>query len=103
MARQQEAGGSPLWNALDREFPYMALDTCAVDGLCATACPVNIDTGTLVKRFPVFVPLLEHMSGPVRIANNFSFAEKRAALGSTVWHAAERIIASAACTPLLAG
>ena len=51
MARQQEAGGSPLWNALDREFPYMALDTCAVDGLCATACPVNIDTGTLVKRF----------------------------------------------------
>jgi D-lactate dehydrogenase len=29
----------------------MALDTCAVDGLCATACPVDIDTGALTKRF----------------------------------------------------
>jgi D-lactate dehydrogenase len=28
----------------------MVLDTCAVDGLCATACPVSIDTGQLTKR-----------------------------------------------------
>lgn len=37
--------------ALAADFPYMALDTCAVDGLCATACPVDIDTGQLTKRF----------------------------------------------------
>ena len=37
--------------ALDRDFPYMALDTCAADGLCATDCPVSIDTGKLTKRF----------------------------------------------------
>ncbi len=37
--------------ALEAEFPYQALDTCAVDGLCATACPVSIDTGALTKRF----------------------------------------------------
>ncbi len=36
--------------ALDADFPYMALDTCAVDGLCAVACPVGIDTGSLTKR-----------------------------------------------------
>jgi D-lactate dehydrogenase len=29
---------------------YDAIDTCAVDGMCATACPVHIDTGRLVKR-----------------------------------------------------
>jgi D-lactate dehydrogenase len=29
---------------------YEMLDTCAVDGLCATACPVDINTGDLVKR-----------------------------------------------------
>ncbi len=29
---------------------YQVLDTCATDGLCATACPVEIDTGKLVKR-----------------------------------------------------
>lgn len=36
--------------ALETDFPYMLLDTCAVDGLCATACPVGIDTGQLTKR-----------------------------------------------------
>jgi D-lactate dehydrogenase len=39
------------YDALDRDFPYMALDTCAADGLCATDCPVQIDTGKLTKRF----------------------------------------------------
>ena len=42
---------SDLRAALDADFPYMALDTCAVDGLCAAACPVAIDTGHLTKRF----------------------------------------------------
>ena len=52
MARLQERNGErALYEALDSEFPYMVLDTCAVDGLCATACPVGIDTGQLVKRF----------------------------------------------------
>ena len=37
--------------SIHADFPYMALHTCAVDGLCATACPVGIDTGTLTKRF----------------------------------------------------
>ena len=32
------------------QFQYEGLDTCAVDGLCATACPVDINTGDLVKR-----------------------------------------------------
>jgi D-lactate dehydrogenase len=33
-----------------RDYQYDGLDTCAVDGLCATACPVDINTGDLVKR-----------------------------------------------------
>src|SRR5512137_2480176 len=40
-----------ILRALEADFPYMALDTCAVDGLCATACPVSINTGDLTKRF----------------------------------------------------
>lgn len=52
MARLAAADGDrrQMAAALDAEFPYMALDTCAVDGLCATACPVGIDTGQLIKR-----------------------------------------------------
>jgi D-lactate dehydrogenase len=30
--------------------PYESVQTCAVDGLCAIACPVNINTGDLVRR-----------------------------------------------------
>jgi D-lactate dehydrogenase len=51
MQRLNDAGARIAFEALNRDFPYMALDTCAVDGLCATACPVNIDTGALTKRF----------------------------------------------------
>jgi len=48
MARQPE--GSPVWQALEKEYEYDALDTCAADGSCQIACPVGIDTGALVKQ-----------------------------------------------------
>lgn len=32
------------------QYQYDGMDTCAVDGLCATACPVDINTGDLIKR-----------------------------------------------------
>jgi D-lactate dehydrogenase len=51
MQRLKDARASKEYAALDRDFPYMALDTCATDGLCATDCPVSIDTGKLTKRF----------------------------------------------------
>ncbi|WP_040300687.1 FAD-binding and (Fe-S)-binding domain-containing protein [Arcticibacter svalbardensis] len=38
------------YKELLKEYQYDGLDTCAVDGLCATACPVDINTGLLVKR-----------------------------------------------------
>ncbi len=52
MARLADSRWDPaLLAGLEADFPYMALDTCAVDGLCAAACPVAIDTGQLTKRF----------------------------------------------------
>lgn len=33
-----------------KQYQYDGIETCAVDGLCATACPVDIDTGDLIKR-----------------------------------------------------
>lgn len=35
---------------LRAEFAYAGLDTCAGDGLCATQCPVGINTGELVRH-----------------------------------------------------
>jgi D-lactate dehydrogenase len=33
-----------------QQYQYAGLDTCSVDGLCQTDCPVQINTGELVKR-----------------------------------------------------
>ena len=35
---------------LKQIFSYQGEQTCATDGLCATSCPVNIDTGRLIKE-----------------------------------------------------
>jgi D-lactate dehydrogenase len=48
IARQPD--GSPLSRALEEEYSYDGLDTCAADGSCRLACPLGIDTGKLVKE-----------------------------------------------------
>ncbi|HTU98622.1 MAG TPA: FAD-binding and (Fe-S)-binding domain-containing protein [Solirubrobacteraceae bacterium] len=47
MARQPP--GSPVRAALAEQYEYDGIETCAADGSCKSACPVAIDTGTLVK------------------------------------------------------
>ncbi|MEV6026600.1 FAD-binding and (Fe-S)-binding domain-containing protein [Streptomyces sp. NPDC052036] len=37
-------------NALEADYAYAAVDSCAADSLCVTACPVTIDTGAVMKR-----------------------------------------------------
>ena len=49
-ARRIAAGDTAGLKALSDGFDYAMLHTCATDGMCATACPVGIDTGALVKR-----------------------------------------------------
>jgi D-lactate dehydrogenase len=50
LKKLQSAGDTANYNLLLKQSAYDVLDTCAVDGLCATACPVDINTGDLVKR-----------------------------------------------------
>jgi D-lactate dehydrogenase len=50
MAAAKSAGDDALLAALREEYEYDAVDTCAVDGMCAVACPVLINTGDLTKR-----------------------------------------------------
>ena len=93
MARLQDGGSSSaLYAALDREFPYMALDTCATDGMCATACPVSIDTGQLVKRFRNVRASAAEQAWAVRIANNFALTERALRWALRLGHATEKVI-----------
>ncbi|TMR92887.1 FAD-binding and (Fe-S)-binding domain-containing protein [Nonomuraea basaltis] len=50
IAAAEAAGDHALAGQLSEEYGYDAVETCAVDGMCATACPVLINTGDLTKR-----------------------------------------------------
>jgi len=51
MERLHASGESAARLAKMRKlYRYQGLDTCAVDSLCALACPVGIDTGKMVKK-----------------------------------------------------
>jgi len=50
LKKLEQSGDKVNYATLLNQYQYDGLDTCAVDGLCATACPVDINTGDLVKR-----------------------------------------------------
>lgn len=47
---RRQAAGETLAPLLDAAFDYAVEETCAGDGLCATRCPVGIDTGQMVRE-----------------------------------------------------
>jgi D-lactate dehydrogenase len=50
IADARATGDTDLLKSLESDYGYDGVETCAVDGMCATACPVLIDTGDLVRR-----------------------------------------------------
>ena len=49
MSRQPE--WSKVLTQLQHEYEYDGIETCAVDGTCADVCPIEINTGALIKHF----------------------------------------------------
>jgi len=50
MVSLTKSGHEPhILASLMKDFKYEGNETCATDGLCATSCPVKIDTGKLIK------------------------------------------------------
>jgi len=60
----------------ENEFAYLGENTCAADGMCQVKCPVNINTGELVKhlREEELKEWRNSQSIAQRVANNFSLA-----------------------------
>ena len=51
IARLRAAGHTAEADAMHETIHYGFNHTCSTDGLCAIACPVDIDTGKYVKQF----------------------------------------------------
>ncbi len=58
--------------ALEKAYDYPGNQTCAADGLCATRCPVSIDTAKLTKflRKEAVTPMAEYAAE--KIGSNFN-------------------------------
>ncbi|MBD0418203.1 FAD-binding oxidoreductase [Streptomyces sp. TRM S81-3] len=82
MLRQSD-GSAALDNLLE-SYGYDAVDTCAGDATCKTACPVGIDTGAFMKAFRHQRHSEREERNAARLARRFSLAETsvRAALGA---------------------
>ena len=92
MARLEVGGDPRLLAALEADYPYAGLDTCAVDGLCATACPVHIDTGSLVKRLRAEAVSPRAASIAQRLERHFGLLESGIRAGVGLAHAAEKLV-----------
>ena len=92
ISRLRETGSSPTLASLIRDYEYSGVETCAADGLCATSCPVSINTGELTKR------LRAEKVGPaagrsgVWVAEHFHAAETIVAAALRLGHAAASIL-----------
>lgn len=64
--------------ALERDYRYQGIDTCAATGLCAQRCPVGINTGDLVRKLRARDA--NHQRSADWLANNF----RRAMQGTRV-------------------
>ncbi len=60
------------YQRLLKEYNYDGLATCAVDGLCSAACPVDINTGDLVKRLRMENHSTLENKIALAVARNFS-------------------------------
>ena len=101
MKRAEAAGASRAdLDALWRAYDYDGLETCAVDGMCATACPVGIDTGALVKQFRHAGHSSTAESVGRAVAERFGLAESIVRLGLHAGHVARRVVGTRAMTGL---
>ncbi|HXF86042.1 MAG TPA: FAD-binding and (Fe-S)-binding domain-containing protein [Anaerolineales bacterium] len=86
------ASSSPLLDSVIKDFSYAGLDTCAVDGLCATACPVNINTGDLTRSLRAASVTRRGERISLWLANHFAIAEKFIGIGVLLGHLAQKAI-----------
>ena len=75
MKRLETNGDFATREALLKDYYFDGLETCAVDGMCASVCPVEINTGDLIKRLRRENHSAFQNKMALRVAKNFKLLE----------------------------
>ncbi|HTF81951.1 MAG TPA: FAD-linked oxidase C-terminal domain-containing protein, partial [Cytophagales bacterium] len=79
--RLREQGNTLAAAELDLYYQHDGIDTCAVDGMCASDCPVQINTGDLIKKLRKDQSEWHTRALAMFIAKNTKFSEAMARFG----------------------
>uniref|UniRef100_UPI0035663CD4 FAD-binding and (Fe-S)-binding domain-containing protein n=1 Tax=Pseudomonas sp. TaxID=306 RepID=UPI0035663CD4 len=82
--------------ALERDYRYQGIDTCAATGLCAQRCPVGINTGDLVRKLRARTAT--HQGSASWLAEHYATALKGARLSLMAVNTVRKVLGA----PLLA-
>jgi D-lactate dehydrogenase len=77
-------------DSISDDYSYAGIDTCALDGLCGTACPVGINTGDYIKHLRT--KSIKNEKFALQLANNFALMEKAVGAGVTLGHFTEKVL-----------
>jgi D-lactate dehydrogenase len=81
LSRLEKSGDKATYKSILKDYAYDGLETCAVDGMCATDCPVAINTGELVKRLRKENHSKTGNAIAMQVAKNFGLVERLIKLG----------------------
>ena len=93
------ASASPELDSISKDFLYAGIDTCAVDGLCGSACPVGINTGDYIKHLRTEAVTNEKTA--IWLADNFALVERAIGAGVALGHTAEKVIGANGITSII--
>ena len=78
LQRLKAEGKTEIITEITKNYTFDGMDTCAVDGMCATDCPVDINTGELIKRLRRENHSPKANEYALKVAKNFKILEKSA-------------------------
>lgn len=85
-------GDDELAAELQKQWQYNGQDTCAVDGMCLTRCPVGINTGDLIRELRADSVNGVAQTGWKAAAKGWSTASKVGSLAMTASHAMPAVL-----------
>jgi D-lactate dehydrogenase len=91
LARLQAEQNTAAYQEILHDYTHAGLETCAVDGMCAIDCPVDINTGELVKRLRRENHSPQAQKQALRVAKNFRLAENLARFSLRAGHQFNRV------------